>query len=104
MGAPVDDLEKGYHETMTQAWVRLVHLTLSDCGVAESADAFCDQQPQLMQKTRLQLFYSRTPYDLEGEAGVRRTRLGPNYMSTPRPRLNIYMALSYPLIDLTDSH
>ena len=58
-GAPVDDLEKGYHETMTQAWVRLVHLTLSDCGVAESADAFCDQQPQLMQKTRLELFYSR---------------------------------------------
>jgi hypothetical protein len=57
--APVDDLEKGYHETMTQAWVRLVHLTLSDCGAAESADAFCDQQPQLMHKTRLQLFYSR---------------------------------------------
>jgi len=36
-GAPVNDLEKGYHETMTQAWVRLVHLTLrlrsgGDCG------------------------------------------------------------------------
>ena len=58
-GAPVNDLEKGYHETMTQAWVRLVHLTLSDCGVAETADAFCNEQPQLMQKTRLQLFYSR---------------------------------------------
>jgi len=58
-GAPVDDLERGYHETMTQAWVRLVHQTLSDCGVAESADAFCDQQPKLMQKTHLQLFYSR---------------------------------------------
>jgi hypothetical protein len=58
-GAPVDELEKGYHETMTQAWVRVVHLTLSDCGVAASADAFCDQQPQLMQKTRLELFYSR---------------------------------------------
>jgi hypothetical protein len=57
--APVDDLEKGYHETMTQAWVRLVHLTLSRGEVVESADAFCDQQPQLMQKSRLQLFYSR---------------------------------------------
>ena len=57
--APVDDLEKGYHETMTQAWVRVVHLTLRDCGVAESADAFCDQQPQLLQKTCLQSFYSR---------------------------------------------
>jgi hypothetical protein len=57
--APVDDLDKGYHETMTQAWIRLVHLTLSDWGAAESSDAFCDQQPQLMQKTRLELFYSR---------------------------------------------
>ena len=55
----MDDLEKGYHETMTQAWVRLVHWTLSHGEVAESADAFCDQQPQLMEKTRLQLFYSR---------------------------------------------
>jgi len=58
-GAPVDDLERGYHETMTQAWVRLVHLTLSDRGVSESADAFCDEQPSLMKKTYLQAFYSR---------------------------------------------
>jgi hypothetical protein len=57
-GAPVDDLEQGYHETMTQAWVRLVHLTLNDDGVAESADAFCDRNPKLMQKTHLHLFYS----------------------------------------------
>ena len=58
-GAPVGELEKGYHETMTQAWVRLVQLKLDDGGLAASADAFCDQQPQLMQKTRLELFYSR---------------------------------------------
>lgn len=57
--APVDDLERGYHETMTQAWVQLVHLTLSDCGAAECADAFCDRHPALMDKTHLQLFYSR---------------------------------------------
>ena len=58
-GAPVDDLEKGYHETMTQAWVRLVHLALHDRVASESADAFCDQQPNLMQKTYLRSFYSR---------------------------------------------
>jgi hypothetical protein len=57
--APVDDLELGYHETMTQAWVRLVHLAMTDRSAAESADAFCDQQPELMQKTHLQLYYSR---------------------------------------------
>jgi hypothetical protein len=56
--APVDDLEKGYHETMTQAWVRLVHLTLVEHGAVESADAFCDQQAQLMEKTHLRSFYS----------------------------------------------
>src|SRR5688572_27096878 len=49
-GAPVDDLERGYHETITQAWVRLVHLTLSDDGAAQSADAFCDEHPKLMEK------------------------------------------------------
>ena len=53
-----DDLERGYHETVTQAWVRLVHLTLSEHGAAQSAVAFCEQQPQLMQKTHLQSFYS----------------------------------------------
>jgi len=57
-GAPVDDLARGYHETMTQAWVRLVSLALNDCGAAECADAFCDQHPKLMQKTHLDLFYS----------------------------------------------
>jgi hypothetical protein len=55
----VDDLEKGYHETMTQAWVRLVEVKLRDGGAAESADVFCDQQPLLMQKTCLEAFYSR---------------------------------------------
>jgi len=58
-GAPVDDLERGYHETMTQAWVRLVHLALRDHESSESADAFCDRLPNLMQKTYLQSFYSR---------------------------------------------
>ena len=57
--APVDDLEKGYHETMTQAWVRLVDVKLKDGGTAENADAFCDQQSELRQKTCLESFYSR---------------------------------------------
>jgi len=57
--APVDDLEKGYHETMTQAWVRLVHVKLRDGGGAANADAFCDQQPELLKKTCLESFYSR---------------------------------------------
>ena len=64
-GAPVGELEKGYHETMTQAWVRLVQLKMNDGGLAASpdadatADSFCKQHPDLMQKTRLDQFYSR---------------------------------------------
>ena len=57
--APVDELEKGYHETVTQAWVHIVHLALKECGPAESADAFCDRHPELMQKTHLRSYYSR---------------------------------------------
>jgi hypothetical protein len=49
----------GYHETMTQAWMRLVHVTLCEYGPADSADAFYEQQPQLSQKKTLRLFYTR---------------------------------------------
>jgi hypothetical protein len=49
----------GYHETMTQAWIRLVYVTLCEYGPAETADAFYEQNPQLWQKKTLRLFYSR---------------------------------------------
>jgi len=39
--------------------VRVVHLTLNDCGAAGSADDFCDRQPQLLRKNHLDSFYSR---------------------------------------------
>jgi len=54
-----DGPTRGYHETMTQAWLRLVHLTLCDYGPAETADSFYDQNPQLSEKKVLRLFYSR---------------------------------------------
>lgn len=49
----------GYHETMTQAWMRLVYLTLCEYGPAETADIFYEQHPQLSQKKVLRFFYSR---------------------------------------------
>jgi hypothetical protein len=54
-----DSPERGYHETVTQAWLRLVHVTLCEYGCAESADAFYDRSPQLSEKKILRLFYSR---------------------------------------------
>src|SRR5689334_15290662 len=49
----------GYHETMTQAWLRLVQVTLCEYGPGESADDFYGQHPQLSQKKVLRFFYSR---------------------------------------------
>jgi len=51
--------ERGYHETMTQAWLRLVQLTLNEFGPSETADAFLDKHTQLSEKRALLLFYSR---------------------------------------------
>ncbi|SRR5581483_2834994 len=51
--------DRGYHETMTQAWVRLVHLALCEYGPAETAEKFFEQHPELSQKKVLRLFYSR---------------------------------------------
>ncbi len=54
-----EGLTSGYHETMTQAWLRLVYFTLCEYGPAETADAFYESCPQLSQKKVLRLFYSR---------------------------------------------
>ena len=51
--------DRGYHETTTIAWMRLVHLTLCEYGPCETASAFYEQNPQLSQKKVLRLFYSR---------------------------------------------
>jgi hypothetical protein len=52
-------LDRGYHETITQAWMRLVHFALCEYGAAESADAFFDDHPQLWQMKVLRFFYSK---------------------------------------------
>src|SRR5215471_9402037 len=48
-----DSLTSGYHETMTQAWLRLIHTTLCQYGPADSADAFYDAHPELHQPKTL---------------------------------------------------
>jgi len=54
-----DELTRGYHETMTQAWMRLVQVTLCEYGPAASADEFFELNPQLAEKKVMRLFYSR---------------------------------------------
>ena len=54
-----DSLTRGYHETLTQAWMRLVHVTLQVYGRCDTADVFVDANSQLLSKRALLFFYSR---------------------------------------------
>jgi hypothetical protein len=54
-----ESLDRGYHHTITIAWLRIMHTALQEYGPAETADAFLDQQPHLLEKKILRLFYSR---------------------------------------------
>ena len=78
-----DSLTSGYHETMTQAWLRLVHLAVCEYGPAESADAFYEQHPELSQKKTLRLFYSRERF-VSDEAKARFVE--PDLAPLPRSR------------------
>ena len=53
-----DTPTRGYHETMTQAWLRIVHTTIQEYGTSATADEFFETHPQLSQKKILRLFYS----------------------------------------------
>ena len=78
----VDTPTGGYHETMTQAWLQLVHTTLCQFGPAVSADAFFDAQTQLNEKRTLLLFYSRARI-MSPEARV--TFVLPDLAPLPQP-------------------
>ena len=57
-----EGLDRGYHETMTQAWMRLVYFTLCEYGPAENTEAFYEANPQLSQKKTLRFFYTRETF------------------------------------------
>lgn len=78
----IDSPTGGYHETMTHAWLQLVHTTLIQFGPAESADVFFDAQTQLSQKRTLLLFYSR---DRIMSAEAKSTFVAPDLAPLPQP-------------------
>ncbi len=53
-----DQPTSGYHETITQFWLRIVQTTVQQYGPLPSADEFFDFHPQLSQKKNHRLFYS----------------------------------------------
>jgi len=54
-----DAPDRGYHETMTVAWMRLVHFTLGEYGSVGTADQFLDEHPELLSRHMLRFYYSR---------------------------------------------
>ena len=54
-----EGLERGYHETITVSWMRLIHFALSERGPAASADEFVEREAHVLNKEALLKFYSR---------------------------------------------
>jgi transketolase len=54
-----ESLTGGYHDTMTQAWLHLVHFTLCEYGAAADADTFYEQHPQLWRHKSLRFYYTK---------------------------------------------
>lgn len=52
-------IDRGYHETVTVAWLRILAASIRQRGALESAEAFFAEQAHLTQRTLLRLFYSR---------------------------------------------
>jgi len=75
--------DRGYHETITHAWLWLVHVTLRQYGPAESADAFFEQHPELSQVKSLRFFYSR---GLIMSAEAKASFVEPDLAPLPQPR------------------
>ncbi|GEP44030.1 hypothetical protein [Brevifollis gellanilyticus] len=71
----------GYHETMTHAWLHLVHVTLSEFGPMENSDQFLTAQSQLLSKRALLLFYSR---DRIMSAEAKKTFVAPDLAPLPK--------------------
>jgi hypothetical protein len=53
-----DSADRGYHETITVAFMRLIHAACRNQTFASSAE-FCDRHPELMKKDALFHYYSR---------------------------------------------
>lgn len=54
-----DGVDKGYHETITQAFMRLIRTAVTLYGPFADSEDFCCRHPELLEKRVLLLFYSK---------------------------------------------
>lgn len=80
-----ETLERGYHETLTLGWMKLVHCALCEYGPSESADAFIDKHTQLLSRRALLLFYSR---DRIMSAEAKQQFIEPDLAPLPRVKIS----------------
>jgi hypothetical protein len=78
-----DTPTRGYHETMTMAWLRIVYTTMQEYGQRATADEFVDFHPQLGEKRILRLFYSS---ELFMSPRAKREFVEPDLTGLPRQR------------------
>jgi hypothetical protein len=78
-----DEPTRGYHETLTMFWLRLVQMTAQEYGGRPTADEFFDFHPQLSQTKIHRLFYSA---DLFMSARAKTEVVEPDLASLPKAR------------------
>lgn len=78
---PKDRVERGYHETITVAWARVLAAAIAAWGPATDFEAFAGQHPHLVQPTLLRLWYSR-PHLMTWDA--KRAFVEPDLAALPR--------------------
>lgn len=76
----VDTPTGGYHETITCAFMQVMHTMIRQFGPGESSEAFLDAQTQLGSKRILLLFYSR---ELIMSAGAKAGFVAPDLAPLP---------------------
>lgn len=54
-----ESLTQGYHETITRAFMTLVHAARCLSGPCSNSEAFCDDHPELLEKSVLAKYYSQ---------------------------------------------
>ena len=52
-------LDLGYHETLTVAWMRLVHNAISAHGAQSDFETFCAEHPYLLTRKLIRALYTR---------------------------------------------
>jgi hypothetical protein len=74
--------DRGYHETITQAWMRLTHQALRGSGKSESSDIFLSRHTNLISKDTLLAFYTK---ERLMSSDARRQFVEPDLKPLPEP-------------------